>query len=221
MHPPDEDPAESAATDEVPRRLRQLAWLMDAAPKPALGVVTFEAGQRPPALDLMDVSGRRISLGGYRGRVTLVNFWVTWCPPCVEEIPSLNGLAQRYALEPFAMVSVDFRESEQVLSEFDQRVAIDFPVLPDRDGRTSLAWKVFSFPSSFLIDRDGYIRYAVNSAVDWNTPDLGPRREADRRINRRAQAHSFSLCTESSNPPSCSGSSSTSIGWQQTEQSSV
>ena len=134
--------------------------------------MTFEAGQRAPALDLTDASGRRISLRGYRGRVTLVNFWATWCPPCVEEIPSLNGLAQRYSDETFAVVSVDFRESEQVISDFARRVAIEFPVLLDRDGRTSLAWKVFSFPSSFLIDRDGYVRYSVNSAIDWNTREV-------------------------------------------------
>ncbi len=187
MHPPDQDPAERAATADVPRKLFQFARLMDASPKPAgpvetlrdqavtepaLGVVAFGARKRAPALNLEDASGSRIGLGDYGGRVTLVNFWATWCPPCVEEIPSLNRLARRYPDETFAVVSVDFRESQRVIREFAERVAIEFPVLLDRDGRTSLAWKVFSFPSSFLIDRDGYIRYSVNRAIDWDTPEV-------------------------------------------------
>ncbi len=116
--------------------------------------------------------GRQFESGDYRGRVTLVNFWATWCPPCVEEIPSLNQLARRYVGEPFEVVSVDFRESEQAIREFATRVSIEFPVLLDPDGRTSLAWKVFSFPSSFIIDRNGRIRYSVNRAIDWNTPEV-------------------------------------------------
>ena len=187
MHPPDQDPAERAATADVPGKLQQFARLMDSAPKPAgpvatmhqqitgelaLGVVPFDPGIRAPALELNDAHGRHFSLGDHRGRVTLVNFWATWCPPCVEEIPSLNRLAGRYSDRSFAVVSIDFRESEQAIGEFASRVDIDFPVLLDRDGRTSLAWKVFSFPSSFLIDRKGYIRYSVNRAIDWNTPEI-------------------------------------------------
>ena len=154
MHAPDADPAERAATTDVPKKLLQFARLMAAAPKPsgpvvrmreqvaadpALGLVAFNPGKRAPEFDrkLKDVLGRQFESGDYRGRVTLVNFWATWCPPCVEEIPSLNQLARRYVGEPFEVVSVDFRESEQAIREFATRVAIEFPC-PVGSGRTHI-----------------------------------------------------------------------------------
>jgi peroxiredoxin len=90
----------------------------------------------------------------------------------VEELPSLNRLGRRYADSPFAVLSVDFQESAEHIKEFIGRIPLDFPVLLDADGRTSLDWRVFSFPSSFLIDRQGRIRYSVNRAIDWETPEV-------------------------------------------------
>jgi hypothetical protein len=90
----------------------------------------------------------------------------------VEELPSLNRLGRRYADSPFAILSVDFQESVEHIREFTGRIPVDFPVLLDADGRTSLDWRVFSFPSSFLIDRGGRIRYSVNRAIDWDNPEV-------------------------------------------------
>ncbi|MET0052672.1 MAG: TlpA disulfide reductase family protein, partial [Candidatus Thiodiazotropha sp.] len=106
------------------------------------------------------------------GKVVLLNFWATWCPPCVEELPSLNRLQQRYSGSDLRVVSIDFRETPEEMKAFLQRTPVEFPVLMDQDGKVSLAWRVFSFPSSFIIDRTGHIRYSANRAIDWNSPEV-------------------------------------------------
>lgn len=183
MHPPGRDPAETVATAAVPGNLKRLAALMDSLPKPAgparqqtkdlgsavvQGLVPFQSRQAP-SLGLEGFDG---VVPDYRGKVTLVNFWATWCPPCVEEIPSLNRLIKSYEGQDFAVVSVDYRESVEKIAEFVENVPVDFPVLLDLDGKVSVDWKVFSFPSSFLLDRQGRIRYSANRAIDWNAPDV-------------------------------------------------
>jgi thiol-disulfide isomerase/thioredoxin len=104
--------------------------------------------------------------------VVLLNFWATWCPPCVEEIPSLNRLQKRFANQDLRIISIDFRETPQQMAAFLQLIPVNFPVLLDQDGLTSMAWQVFSFPSSFIIDRNGQIRYSANRAISWDSPEV-------------------------------------------------
>ncbi len=183
MHPPGRDPAETPATAAVPDNLKKLAALMGGFPKPmgptekkehelgsavVQGLVPFEP-RKAPLLELSSFDG---TAADYREKVTLVNFWATWCPPCVEEIPSLNRLIKAYEGRDFAVVSVDYRESVETIAEFVVHVPVNFPVLLDLDGKVSRNWKVFSFPSSFLLDKAGRIRYSVNRAIDWNSLEI-------------------------------------------------
>jgi thiol-disulfide isomerase/thioredoxin len=187
MHEPGEDPAERVATDRVPGLLQEAAGLMDAAPKPLhplplnsdntssasiQGLIRLPTARVSPELKLTGLDEKVVQLSDYSGKVVLLSFWATWCPPCVEEIPTMNHLASRYQDQDFAILSVDFQESEQTIREFTGRVPVDFPILLDKDGRTSLEWQVFSFPSSFLLDRHGRIRYSVNRAIDWDSAEV-------------------------------------------------
>ncbi|KAF0099078.1 MAG: thiol-disulfide isomerase-like protein [bacterium] len=148
-----------------------VALAQDRASAPAYGLV--ERPRRPaPELALGDARGKRFGAGDLRGRVTLVNFWATWCPPCVHEIPSMNRLAAAYEPREFALVSVNFRESPAHVRDFMSRVAVDFPVLLDVDGAASTRWGVVAFPSSFLLDREGRIRYSVNTAIEWDSAEV-------------------------------------------------
>lgn len=179
--------AERQATAEVPQQLLKFAQMMDRLPKPVAavpmmvdrqqakrvtGLVKVTRSKVMPPFELMDRQGRQIKSDSYRGRVTLVNFWATWCPPCVEEVPSLNRLAKRYHGQPFDVVSIDFRELAETVAEFTQKIAVDFPILLDGDGEASLAWKVFSLPSSFIVDAQGRLRYSANRAIDWDSPEV-------------------------------------------------
>lgn len=124
------------------------------------------------AISLKDVSGEQLSLTNYQGKITIINFWATWCPPCVEEIPSLNRLRRKMQGKPFQLISVNYGESAEQIHKFMKKVAVDFPVLIDPEGKTAGHWKVVAFPSTFVIGPDGRIRYGVNAAIHWDTDDV-------------------------------------------------
>ncbi len=175
--------AEERAIRATPGRLMAAAKLLAASPRPdgpapvrlvddkptapAYGLVA-RPGRPAPELPAVDARGRRHDPAENRGRVTLVNFWATWCPPCVREIPSMNRLAAAHDPADFAIVSVNFKEDPAHVRAFMDKVAVDFPVLLDGDGATAARWGVFAFPSSFLLDRQGRVRYSVNTAIEWD-----------------------------------------------------
>ena len=180
----DHGPGDKEATRLVPGQLRTFAALLDTYPKArepqqlnadqlqghqVHELVKFPRPFESPGFSLPTYDGGNDNWNNYQGKVTLVNFWATWCPPCVEEIPSLNQLAVRYRSREFKVVSIDYRENEQALRQFVQNIPVDFPILLDHDGKVALQWKVFSFPSSFLLDKQGVIRYSANRAIDWDT----------------------------------------------------
>jgi peroxiredoxin len=101
-----------------------------------------------------------------------VNFWASWCPPCVAEIPSLNRLREQMQELPFELISINYAESPEKIRAFLQRVSVQFPVLVDPNGKVSQQWKVIGFPSTFVIGKDGKIKYGVNAAIHWDTPEV-------------------------------------------------
>jgi thiol-disulfide isomerase/thioredoxin len=197
----DEAAATTRKLQQIPSDIRRTANLLAQLPKPPRasrpastgtdvpksattaaglnsGLVSFKGDPQPPALRLADVHGRVIERNNFRGKVRLINFWATWCPPCVREIPSLNALQKAMAGKAFEVISVNFAEDPQQVSEFLQRFQVDFPVLLDRDGQVAAQWRVFAFPSTFVIDRQGRIRYGVNAAIHWDSPEVMAQLEA-------------------------------------------
>lgn len=80
----------------------------------------------------------------------------------------MNRLATSYDPDKFEIVSVNFKERPETIAEFLKKVKVDFPVLIDRDGKVSSKYEIFAFPSSFLIDTSGNLRYSVNAAIEWD-----------------------------------------------------
>lgn len=132
----------------------------------------FTGNPIPLAIKLRDAHGKQFNLTDYRGKITLVNFWATWCQPCVEEIPSLNRLSEQMTDQPFELISVNYADSPKVIQDFMLKVRVAFPVLVDPKGETTQQWKVFGFPSTFVIGKDGKIQYGVNAAIHWDTPEV-------------------------------------------------
>ena len=134
------------------------------------GIVTIKQ-RLAPEFELTDINDKKIALADKRGKVILLNFWASWCPPCVKEIPSMNRLAESFDAADFEIVSVNFKESPSTIEKFLKEVQVDFPVLIDLDGKVSAKYEIFAFPSSFLIDKQGKMKYSVNTAIEWDTAE--------------------------------------------------
>jgi len=129
-------------------------------------LLPWKDGATPP-LALADLSGRPRGLAQYRGKVVVVNFWATWCEPCRDEMPSLQRLGRQMAAEPFAILAVNYGESDARVADFAKRFGLDFPVLLDPNQDAPRAWRVRVLPASFVVDRGGRVRYRVIGEIDW------------------------------------------------------
>lgn len=158
----------------APAESAQLAPLAAPAERPPLDTELrpFRGQPLAPTILLADTHGEQWRVDGYQGQVTVINFWASWCPPCVKEIPALNRMQQDMKAEPFRLISIDLGESPATVQAFLQRVAVDFPVLLDSDGAVAAAWKVIGLPSTFIVGPDGRIQLGANGAIGWDAPEL-------------------------------------------------
>ncbi|WP_157991470.1 TlpA family protein disulfide reductase [Caldimonas tepidiphila] len=144
-----------------------LAWLPGRAAQPRHRVRPWPAGQAVPPLSLPVLEGGRWSLADARGQAVLLNFWASWCEPCVAEMPSLQRLAQGHAGR-LEVRGVNFRESPERVRAFLQQVGTDFPQLLDSDGAAMRAWTPRVLPSTVLVDAQGRPRFTVVGELDWD-----------------------------------------------------
>ena len=138
---------------------------------PAVRLPTWTGGPTQP-LALKDLGGTLHDLAEYRGQVVVVNFWATWCQPCREELPSLERLRDAMRGRRFEVLTVNVAEGEPRVKGFLAEVPLRLPVLLDRDGDTQRAWKVRGLPATFLLDREGVIRYWYLGELDWAQPAI-------------------------------------------------
>ena len=132
----------------------------------------YQGQVAPLSIQLYDTKGDKIEKNNYKGKVTIINFWATWCPPCVEEIPSLNRLKSKMKDLPFELISINYAEDKKTILEFMKKVKVDFPVLLDPDGNFAKRWNVITYPSTFVIDKNGNIKFGVNAAIEWDSPEF-------------------------------------------------
>ena len=166
------------ARHELPKRPIALGSGPQAKSGIDIYLKEFRGQKRPAALALPDINGNTLTRSDFAGKVTVVNFWATWCPPCIEEIPSLNRLQRKMAGQPFELISINYAEDRETVIRFLKRVKVDFPVLLDRNGDYAKRWNVISYPSTFVIDSSGKIRYGVNAAIEWDAPEITGKLEA-------------------------------------------
>lgn len=135
-------------------------------------VLTTVAGSPvTPPLQLTDLDGADFVLEAHRGEVMLINFWASWCRPCVVEIPSLHRLDAKLKEDDFRIVTVNVGEDAERINRFTQQVAVELPILMDYDASISRDWKIYVYPSSYLVDRQGKIRYAYLGALEWDSAE--------------------------------------------------
>ena len=138
----------------------------------------YEERSEPPALDLPNLGGRLHNLDSYRGQVVLVNFWASWCTPCLMEMPSMQRLATALKDRPFRLLAVNVKESRSKAWKFLKLLNVTFTTLLDSKGEAAEAWDVQIYPTSYLIDADGRRRYVAYGPVEWDSDDIIQRIEA-------------------------------------------
>lgn len=132
----------------------------------------YKGSIKPLPIKLKDAYGNQVIKNSYKGQITVINFWATWCPPCVKEIPSLNSLKQQMKGLPFELISINYAEDKKTILEFMKKVNVEFPVLLDHDGSFAKKWNVITYPSTFVIDKEGQIKYGVNAAIEWDNEEF-------------------------------------------------
>lgn len=122
----------------------------------------------PVELRLSDLDGRARTLDALRGKVVLVNFWASWCTPCIAEMPSIQRLAEAMRGKPFAVVGVNVAESEARVRAIAKRLGIAFPVLLDNDSAVFNRWGATVLPTTYLLDGEGVVRYLGRGPLEWD-----------------------------------------------------
>lgn len=128
-------------------------------------------GVSAPDFALPDLDGKTVTLADYKGKVVLLNIWATWCPPCVEEMPSMEKLYQELKDKDFAIlaVSIDVSGAKAVIP-FMEKHKLSFSVLTDTEGAIKSLYQTTGVPESFIIDKQGIIVEKVIGPRDWAAP---------------------------------------------------
>jgi thiol-disulfide isomerase/thioredoxin len=143
-----------------------------AGPLRAAGVMTdWKGPPAAPPIDLYTPGGEPFTLASLRGKVVLVNFWATWCEPCVTEMPSLQRVRDQLAPR-FEVLGVNYQEGPARIKAFIDKSGITFPVVRDTDGAVAKAWGARIFPASYLVDRAGHVKHVLIGGADWTGPQL-------------------------------------------------
>lgn len=116
-------------------------------------------GGPAPTFSLPLASGGNAGLEVERGSVVVVNFWATWCVPCREEMPDLQHLADTFAGQPLSVWGVNLQEDAESVQRFADEVGVRFPLLLDADGAVVRSYGVRGLPATFVIDKEGTVRY--------------------------------------------------------------
>ncbi len=131
----------------------------------------IQEGDRAPEFSLPSLDGKQVSLSDFRGKVVLVHFWATWCPPCVEELPVLDRLFRSGMGGDFEILAVSVDEGgAPAVAAFMKQHNLTLPVLLDPGAPVSHSYGTFKFPETYILDRKGIVRYKVIGAADWSNP---------------------------------------------------
>jgi peroxiredoxin len=149
-----------AAEPEQPKLGHQLTALSE--PLPA------------PDFTLQDEHAKIYSLKDYRGKVIMLNFWATWCPPCRREMPSMERLHQKLKGKDFVVLALNQMEDGDQVFAFTGDIGVDltFPILFDKDSSVSRAYGVRGLPTTYVIDKKGNIRFRAIGGREFDHPDV-------------------------------------------------
>lgn len=130
-------------------------------------------GHPAPDFTFPDLTGKKVSLTDFRGKVVFVNVWATWCPPCREEMPSMQKLYERFKNEEFKILAVSIDSNgREAVAPFMEKLNLTFPALLDPESKMWGLYGLTGVPESFIMDREGLVVKKIVGAIDWAAPDV-------------------------------------------------
>ncbi len=128
-------------------------------------------GESAPDFSVQDTT-RTVALHDFRGKVVVLNFWATWCPPCVEEMPSLVQMQSKLADKGVQVLAVSVDVDANAYKKFLADHKVDLLSVRDPNQKANALYGTFKFPETYIIDREGKVRRKFIGSVDWNQPEI-------------------------------------------------
>jgi cytochrome c biogenesis protein CcmG, thiol:disulfide interchange protein DsbE len=172
-------------TDMIRRRIYYYSCVSRIAQFPSLiacllliALSGCYSGSRPPRIGsnapdfTVQDSDHTVALNQFRGQIVVLNFWATWCPPCVEEMPSLVQMQRRMRAKGVTVVAVSIDVDENAYRQFLKQHGVDLLTVRDPEQKTPALYGTHGWPETFIIDRKGVMRRKFIGAVDWTEPEI-------------------------------------------------
>jgi peroxiredoxin len=145
-----------------------LMWRIE----PYLHIYNVNAGDRAPGFSLTADNGQGVGLSDYKGKWVLLNFWASWCPPCVQETPSLIQLQEEFRDRGLVVLGVSEDESKEAYDQFLERFKVTFPTVRDTTKSVKIRYGTTLVPDSYLINPEGYVVREYTGAENWTRPEV-------------------------------------------------
>jgi thiol-disulfide isomerase/thioredoxin len=136
-----------------------------------IGVGPHPFNNDPLEARLLSTAGHGVGLDDFRGKIVFLNFWTTWCPTCITEMPSMEKLHQRLVDKNFAMVTVNIKESASQVKNFFDKYKLTFTALLDTTGEVSTDFGIRSIPTTFILDKSGQIIGRITGPREWDSKE--------------------------------------------------
>ncbi len=143
-----------------------------------VGLSGCYSGSRPPRIGnpapdfTVQDADRKVTLSQFRGQVVVLNFWATWCPPCVEEMPSLLQMQRRMKDKGVTVLAVSVDADDNAYHRFLKDHGVDVLSVRDADQKSNNLYGTFKFPETYIIDRNGVVRRKFIGPADWTSPEI-------------------------------------------------
>ena len=142
-------------------------------PQPKANQFKSQEGYMAPRFSLRNLKGNMEGLDDHLGKVIVVNFWATWCVPCVKEMPSFENLYRRYRSQGLTLLAVSLDKGDSTkVQEFADKYKLSFPILLDTKGVAEKLYPSFSIPFTYVIDKPGRVVARVDGAKNWESSEM-------------------------------------------------
>ncbi len=131
-----------------------------------------EAGDKAPNFSIATDTGRTVTRSDFGGKLLVLNFWATWCAPCVEEVPSLDRLSKQFAGSGLVVLGVSVDRNEKLYHNFLQRTHVSFETARDPEENISASYGTYKYPETYIIDQQGRVVAKIIGSRNWTSPDM-------------------------------------------------